>query len=164
MLADQPELTIHQELNLWHFSSWCGYFGKYMCVIPDAATCAVDHPSCSSKLKRWHNPTTRGTVYKLHPQTDGTTCCTTGLWSSHSDIGVDTKINPLSLSVVQGQCTVHLESWKNNRLTFTIVYVVESYKVQCGSQGQPTDFLFGPESMHCLPGNKFMLIHVNINT
>ena len=36
----------------------------------------------------------------IDPHTDGPTCYTTGLWLSHTGIGVDPKINPLTLCVI----------------------------------------------------------------
>ena len=36
-------LTINQQLNLLHFSNLCWNIDKYMCVIPQVSTCAVDH-------------------------------------------------------------------------------------------------------------------------
>ena len=44
----------------------------------------------------------------IDPETDGSTYCTTCLRSSHTGLSVNSKINPLSLCVVQTQCRVHL--------------------------------------------------------
>ena len=72
---------------------------------------------CSRRLGSliwWNNCTEIWTFNNLHPETDGTTCCTTGLWLSHTSLSVDSKINPLSLCVVQSQGHVYL--WTKKKL------------------------------------------------
>ena len=44
----------------------------------------------------------------VHPQTNGATCWTTGLWSSHTDIWLESKVKPMTAFCLQIPCLVDL--------------------------------------------------------
>ena len=69
---------------------------------------AKDHCSCCSIAHGWNKSTGTWTVNHIHPHTDSTSCYTTGLCSSHTNLGVDSKINQLAHCSVQCPCAVHL--------------------------------------------------------
>ena len=81
---------------------------KYQWVIPQELIRAID------LWTRWaitiwrDDSTTNWAVNGLHPQINGSTCCTTCLWLSHTGLSVDSKVNPLAPCVVQTECLVHL--------------------------------------------------------
>ena len=50
-----------------------------------------------------------GTTHNIDPKTNGATCCTAGVRSTHTGFRVVPKINPLPLGTIQTQSTIYLE-------------------------------------------------------
>ena len=95
-----------------------GYQCQHLCFlrktrlksdIPDCGEATVDKGSCSSSITRWEDPICSSrAINHIDPETDEATCCTTGVWSSHTSLSVNTKINPLVPSSVQWPCRAQL--------------------------------------------------------
>ena len=62
----------------------------------------------------------------IDPHTDGTTCCTTCLWPSHTSLCLNPKINPLAPCLVQHQCTVYLVIKSTNH---SIIALINGYLI-----------------------------------
>ena len=76
---------------------------------------STDQPRSGSWLQFWSFPpgcddSTSTVVFVLdsHPQTDGATCCTTGLWTSNTTFIQNPQIHPVFLGMVQRDRTVNL--------------------------------------------------------
>ena len=81
---------------------------------------AVHHHS-RAIFKCWDDSTPVGTVVLSHPQADGATCCTTGLWTSHACFSVNTQINPLFPGSLRSNAGVYLKIVPKRYLSWFIL-------------------------------------------
>ena len=70
------------------------------------------HPCITITIRRNNSIPGIRTTQSINPQTNGATCCTTGVWSSHTDLSVSSQINPLTLRMIQSQSKIYLTKVK----------------------------------------------------
>ena len=91
-----------------------GVYGRFLLLLgsqsnlPDTFAVAIDQRCSSIRINRRWNESTPATGDDSQPHINGATCCITCLRSSHTRLGVNSKINPLTLCSIQIPSTVHL--------------------------------------------------------